>query len=164
MAQLSDGSSAFVRGFGHTDGQWIACLALAALLGVFFAGGMFITTLYNAAVNRSTNEQIFKRSYNIAVRLPRRRQSRYEGPTITYPLQPSSSNRDERTYAILQSHPSDNIWSISMLQNIKSVLGHSYVDWILPLNYPPCTRHDDPGSDYPLGPDFEHLCREAGIS
>lgn len=47
--------------------------------------------------------------------------------------------------------------------NLKSVLGESYVDWILPLAYPPCTWHNDSRSDYPLGPDFERLCRENGI-
>jgi hypothetical protein len=127
---------------------------------------MFLTTFYNALVNRSTNEQIVKRSYNIAVRLSRRRRSRYEGPAITYPLRRSDSlgpQGGDRIYAILQSKPADSIWSVSPLANLKSVLGDRYIDWIFPLHYPPCTQHNDPRSDYPLGRVFERLCREAGI-
>ena len=79
-----------MRDFSQTDGRWIGCLALYAVLGVLFGGGMFLTTLYNAAVNRSTNEQVVKRSYYLAVRLPRR--SKYEGPTVTYPLDGAAIN------------------------------------------------------------------------
>ncbi|KIW04553.1 hypothetical protein, variant [Verruconis gallopava] len=172
--------------FSRIDGQWIALIAMTGLLGGLFAGGMFLTTFYNAAVNRSTNEQVVKRSYCIAVRLPQKFIEKHPSrlanfPTITYPLNRSILNvttsgradfdeerntygrEHQRTYAILQSKPSENIWSVSITQNLKSVLGERYIDWLLPLKYPPCVRHDDPRSDYPLGPDFEHLCREAGI-
>jgi palmitoyltransferase len=165
--QLPDGNYILERSFPRTDGQWIAIVVVTGLLGALFAGGMFLTTLYNAAVNRSTNEQIVKRSYNIAVRLPRRvieRNTPLLGniSTVRYPLD-GSATQDQRVYAVIQSKPADNIWSVSYLQNLKSVLGDSYIDWILPLHYPPCTRHDNSMSDYPLGRDFERLCREAGI-
>ena len=145
------------------DGQWIAAIALTGLLGVLFAGGMFLTTLYNAAVNRSTNEQVIKRSYNIAVRIPDPRNTQYNGATITFPLQGTPHPCELKTYAILQSKPSENIWSVGVERNVKSVLGDSYVDWILPLHYPPCTRHDDPQSDYPLGQDFERIRWDFGL-
>jgi palmitoyltransferase len=104
--------------------------------------------------------------------------------TITYPLRPSaaaptgsagsaSEERDNveangssnglRTFVVVQSRPSDNPWCLDPLQNLKSVMGHSYIDWLLPLKYSPCCLHDDPESDYPLGPDIERLKREYGL-
>ena len=149
--------------FSRVQSHWIVAAALTGLLGLLFAGGMFLTTLYNAATNRSTNEQVIKRSYNVAVRIKNRGNTRYNGPTITFPLRGMAPSSDWQTFAILQTTPSDNIWSVGVLKNLKSVLGDSYVDWILPLNYPPCTKHDDPRSDFPLGADFERLCKDHGL-
>ena len=104
--------------------------------------------------------------------------------TITYPLRPStatppnsagsaseerddveanSSSKGLRTFVIVQSKPSDNPWCLSPLDNLKSIMGNSFTDWLLPLKYSPCCSHDDAQSDYPLGPDVERLKREYGL-
>ena len=80
-----------------------------------------------------------------------------------YDVEAHGSSKALRTFVVVQSKPSDNPWRLSPLENIKSIMGQSYVDWLLPLKYSPCCFHDDPKSDYPLGPDVERLKREYGL-
>jgi palmitoyltransferase len=42
-------------------------------------------------------------------------------------------------------------------------MGNNILDWILPLRYSPCCRHDDPESDFSLGEDFVDLKRLYGL-
>lgn len=103
--------------------------------------------------------------------------------TITYPIPPrksSASSRNThspgspdpeaitsfstlRTFAIVPTKPGDNPWNIGRLNNLKSILGKRYIDWILPIHNSPCCSHDNPESDYPLGLDVERLKREYGL-
>lgn len=103
--------------------------------------------------------------------------------TITYPIPPRKSSSSSpntppsdspdpeaivssaslRTFAIIPTKPGDNPWNIGWLDNLKSILGERYLDWILPIRYSPCCSHDSPESDYPLGPDVERLKREYGL-
>jgi len=103
--------------------------------------------------------------------------------TITYPIPPPTSSTSSRkahssgpldpeainssntlrTFAIVSTKPGDNPWNIGWLNNLKSIMGKRYIDWILPIRNSPCCSHDDPESDYPLGLDVERLKREYGL-
>lgn len=43
-------------------------------------------------------------------------------------------------------------------------MGEHWYDWLLPLKYSPCTRHDRDDCDYPLGPLVDQMRKEAGIA
>ena len=100
--------------------------------------------------------------------------------TITYPIPPRKSATSSRnipspdpeatissttlrTFAIVPTKPGDNPWNIGPLNNLKSILGERYIDWILPIHNSPCCSHDNPESDYPLGLVMERLKREYGL-
>jgi len=103
--------------------------------------------------------------------------------TITYPIPPRKSSNSSRnthsphasdpeaivsstnlrTFAIVPTSPGDNPWDIGRLNNLKSILGERYIDWILPIRNSPCCSHDNPESDYPLGLDVERVKREYGL-
>jgi palmitoyltransferase len=166
---------------GGRNGNWIAIAAAAGLFG-FIAVGMLFTTVRQQLLNLTTIE-FLGRVYFMAVYLPsgsaEQTDSSLRPGFITYPL-PRHPLRNEarrdigreeaqigsgsRTFAIIQSKPTDNPWDIGGLRNLKSVLGERYLDWILPINYSPSCFHDDATSDFPLGEDFERMKRDYGLS
>jgi palmitoyltransferase len=84
---------------------------------------------------------------------------------ITYPLpRQNASDGPKRTFAVIQTRPTDNVWNIGTMGNLKTVMGDSIVDWILPVKFSPCCRHDDPESDFALGRDWRELKRLHGIT
>lgn len=93
------------------------------------------------------------------------------GPIVTYPNQAQQSqplqDQGERTYTreyvILQTEPGDNPWDVGPLRNLKSVLGDMWYDWLLPIKYSPCTKHDRDDSHFEFGPVVEKLKRQAGL-
>jgi len=117
-----------------------------------------------------------------------------QGPwvhTISYPLQPARSSQthspdaatdsvasdsampsipgperpqEEKTFAILRTYPGDNPWDLGVLNNMKQILGNSYIDWLLPFQYPPIYRHERGDQEYPFGPVVDRLKQEVGIS
>jgi palmitoyltransferase len=68
-----------------------------------------------------------------------------------------------RTFAILQTEPGENPWHLGYLQNFKSIMGNSIIEWLLPIRHSPCTRHDSMVSDYEFGPLLEELKRRYGL-
>ncbi|EWZ83876.1 hypothetical protein FOWG_12768 [Fusarium oxysporum f. sp. lycopersici MN25] len=68
-----------------------------------------------------------------------------------------------RTFAILQAEPGENPWHLGYLQNFKSVMGDSIIEWFLPIRHSPCSRHDSMVSDYKFGPLVEELKRRYGL-
>jgi palmitoyltransferase len=68
-----------------------------------------------------------------------------------------------RTFAILQAEPGENPWHLGYLQNFKSVMGDSIIEWLLPIRHSPCSRHDSMVSDYQFGPLVEELKRRYGL-
>jgi palmitoyltransferase len=95
--------------------------------------------------------------------------------TITYPLNvmhdassettlPPPTSSPPRTFAILRTHPGMNPWNLGALRNLKSIMGNHWFDWFLPLRHSPCCNHDRGDSMYELGPDFERLKVDAGLS
>jgi palmitoyltransferase len=151
------------RQTSHYDGNWIAIVAVAGLFG-FMALGMFLTTMETQLHNLTSIERLGS-YYYMAVYLPAGSERPLDpnGTTrcgfVTYPFQGSHTSRS-RTFAIISVRPGDNPWDIGRLQNLKSVLGERYWEWILPLGYPPCCFHGRSDSDFPLGKDFGRLRRE----
>jgi palmitoyltransferase len=138
--------------------------------GIFFRFGYFVL------VNRTTIEELGKAhpSFSIAVRispdeLPRATQTvgGIGAPTfwaVPYPFRsrtatngPDTPQPKEHLYAILQPRSGANPWDAGYMRNWRNVMGKRVWDWFVPLRLSPCTRHDDPVSDYPLGKDFEDL-------
>jgi palmitoyltransferase len=156
------------------NGNWLAIAAAAGLFG-FIAIGMFGNTIRQQLLNLTTIEFLGsgERHFFIAVLVPPGTQPRDElYPIITYPLsrqrraderrhdlaqEEAQVSSGARQFAVLQSRPGYNIWNCGRRNNLKSVLGERYIDWILPIRYPPCCSHDNCESDFPLGEDFEKL-------
>jgi palmitoyltransferase len=90
--------------------------------------------------------------------------------TITYPLllptdRPPIPAPPQRTFAILQLPPGLNPWNLgSAYANFTAVFGTSVLDWLLPLKHSPCCDHSTDITEYPLGPEFELMLRDAGVS
>jgi palmitoyltransferase len=68
-----------------------------------------------------------------------------------------------RTFAILELPAGANPWDCGPLANVKEVLGHSFLDWFLPLKRSPCAIHNDPDSMFKLGPAVAKAKQEAGL-
>jgi len=165
----------------QVDGNWIAIIAAGGLFA-FIAVGMFGNTVHQSIKNLTTIE-LLGRVYFMAVLLPSESapQSNNSGMrygVITYPLprQPlfDEARRDigreeshvgsgSRTFAIIASKPGDNPWSTTPLENLKTVLGERFIDWVLPWKFPPSCFHDRGDSDFTLGPDFERMKRDHGL-
>ncbi|SMR49208.1 unnamed protein product [Zymoseptoria tritici ST99CH_3D1] len=90
--------------------------------------------------------------------------------TITYPLhlptdRPPIPAPPQRAFAILQLPPGLNPWNLgSVYANFTAVFGEFVVDWLLPLKHSPCCDHSSDISEYPLGPEFELMLRDAGLA
>jgi palmitoyltransferase len=90
--------------------------------------------------------------------------------TITYPLhlpidRPPIPATPQRTFAILQLPPGLNPWNLgSAYTNFTAVFGTTIFDWLLPLKCSPCCDHSSDISEYPLGPEFELMLRDAGLT
>ena len=95
--------------------------------------------------------------------------------TITYPLGYVYPNQDEsapeprqpqaspKLFAVLHSKPGENIWDLGYWRNFKSVMGEKWYDFLLPIKYSPCCRHDQGGSHFEMGPVFDRMRKDAGI-
>jgi palmitoyltransferase len=75
----------------------------------------------------------------------------------------SQSQIQHRTFAILATTPGANPFDLGAFQNFKQVMGHSVIDWILPIRESPVTDHSSPHSMYPVGPVVETLVRAADV-
>jgi palmitoyltransferase len=90
--------------------------------------------------------------------------------TITYPLQlptdrPPIPAPAPRTFAIIEAPRGINPWSLGeVFLNFKAVFGNRPLDWFLPLKHSPCCDHSSQISEYPLGPEFEVLLDDAGLT
>ncbi|KAF2464265.1 zf-DHHC-domain-containing protein [Lindgomyces ingoldianus] len=124
-----------------TPATWIVALALAALF-FLFSFGMFLTTVYNLAKNFTTIEAANRpyQTYNIALLGEIRRVS--DRPSASNSAILSTNQRSQtRCYIVLQTRPGENPWDLGVLDNIKSIMGTSVIDWFIPLKMSPCTSH-----------------------
>lgn len=69
---------------------------------------------------------------------------------------PGRDQLAKRTFSILQMKAGDNPWDLeSTYQNIQTVMGTSIIDWFLPVRRSPCCNHEDPQSQFYLGPSVD---------
>ncbi|KAJ6785078.1 hypothetical protein PWT90_08532 [Aphanocladium album] len=164
------------------DGWVVAGVVLSAFF-VLFSGGMALTSLRYILTNM-TNIDMFSRtriSY-LAVHIPLDSPPSSHYPTIVYPLEqpillPPAAGADARTepasapaqpadgrdlraqrkFAILRVESRENPWDLGFGRNWTSVMGHSPLEWLLPIKHSPCCDHDSMESDYPAGPLLDEL-------
>lgn len=74
------------------------------------------------------------------------------------------TQRELRTFAILETDPGANPFNLGSFGNFKQVMGNSLFDWLVPLRPSPLTDHTDPTSFYKVGPVVGKLKRRAGIT
>ncbi|PHH52007.1 Palmitoyltransferase PFA5 [Ceratocystis fimbriata CBS 114723] len=167
-----------------SDAVSIACIAVSGFFGIF-CFLMACTSLRYVLMNQ-TNIDMMKRgmSSHLAVLID---PSKFPTPgpgdnpelspkyrTKTYPLDvardlfpmaiqsaepPNGPNRGTRTFAILRAEPRENPWDLGWKRNWQQVMGYSILDWVLPVKMSPCALHNNPDSEYPVGPLVEELRR-----
>lgn len=122
-------------------------------------------------LNSSTIENLSRRTkvWQLAVHVPRPLASAAAArlPTIAYPLvrpnSPPQQAPQGRVFAILHSKPGENPWDRGTLENIRSVMGKHWYDWILPIKHSPCRNHEREDSQFALGPIVDRMRAEAGL-
>ncbi|XWW94199.1 hypothetical protein V2A60_002141 [Cordyceps javanica] len=74
------------------------------------------------------------------------------GPVSAVPTAVASRDvRAQRKFAILRVESRENPWDLGFARNWVSVMGHSPLEWLLPIRHSPCCDHDSMESDYPTG-------------
>lgn len=68
-----------------------------------------------------------------------------------------------RTFAILQVAVGRNPWDLGAVGNWKSVMGNSFLDWVLPIKQSPCRNHESHESQFETGRWVEELLVEVGF-
>lgn len=122
-------------------------------------------------LNSSTIENLSRRTkvWQLAVHIPRPLDSAAATrlPTIAYPLVSPNSPPEQaphgKVFAILRSKPGENPWDRGALENIRSVMGKHWYDWILPIKHSPCCNHEREDSQFALGPVVDRMRTEAGL-
>ncbi|KAI9682663.1 MAG: palmitoyltransferase pfa5 [Trizodia sp. TS-e1964] len=72
-----------------------------------------------------------------------------------------SPPKTSRTFVILKSPPGAGIWDLGPWKNLKSIMGETFIDFMLPFRYSPITNHSSSESMYPLGNAFRRMCQNA---
>ncbi|KAF4969740.1 hypothetical protein FSARC_3083 [Fusarium sarcochroum] len=173
------------------DARLIVGLAAGGLFGLFTF--TMACTALRFVFQNITNVDMLKKNqtFQLAVRVPNGTQPTEQFTTITYPLSlptapepahlndngqvdsaaPGATNpmsaRDEqakRTFAILKTEPGENPWHVGHRNNFKTIMGNSFIEWLLPIRHSPCSRHDSMISDYEFGPLVEELKRRYGLA
>ncbi|PGH03132.1 hypothetical protein AJ79_07460 [Helicocarpus griseus UAMH5409] len=168
--------------------HWTVLLGLSASF-CLFSLGMLGSSLQLACVNASTIENLDRRAkvWTLAILIPP--SIKFPGgdagnqlaptfPVVSFSAQafgvvsPSQTAFEEtgntepprRDFAILHTKPGENPWDLgSWLENLKEVMGYSFLDWVSPLKASPCTDHSNPESAFRLGPVVQRLKREVGF-
>ncbi|KAL4788677.1 DHHC palmitoyltransferase-domain-containing protein [Aspergillus varians] len=88
----------------------------------------------------------------------------YQPPSPPPPPPPPTTNTEQHVFAILQTLPGENPFDLgSPFKNLQQVLGHSIIDWFIPLKHSPCANHSSLESEFAMGPVVSRLRREAGL-
>ncbi|KAM5502521.1 Palmitoyltransferase pfa5 [Microsporum canis] len=154
----------------------VKLIDVSGFFGLFLAG-MLISSLQIALCNSSTIESLDwnTKVWTLAILIPRPLDldnlpegSRPSFPIVSYPAstsQPSDENSlPRRQFAVLHTRPGENPFDLGdPFVNLKEVMGHNMLDWILPIKHSPCASHDRQDSMYPLGPVVQRMKREAGL-
>ena len=140
---------------------------------------MTLSSMQFVLLNTTTIENLTRHSkvWSLAVLMPTSiaNPPRISFNTITYPLGYVYPNQDElapqpqppstppRKFAILHSRPGENIWDLGYWHNFKSVMGQKWYDWLLPVKYSPCCKHEGVVSHFEMGPVVECMRDRAGL-
>ncbi|KAL5334360.1 DHHC palmitoyltransferase-domain-containing protein [Aspergillus crustosus] len=90
-------------------------------------------------------------------------------PSQTSPPPPSlppppTTTGEQHVFAILQTLPGENPFDLgSPLKNLQQILGHSIIEWFLPIKRSPCADHSGLESEFAMGPVVSRLRRDAGL-
>ncbi|KAL5042707.1 Palmitoyltransferase pfa5 [Aspergillus fruticulosus] len=80
------------------------------------------------------------------------------------PVPPADPSAEQHVFAILQTLPGENPFALgSPLKNLQQVLGHTIIDWLLPVKRSPCADHSSAESEFAMGPVAIRLKKEAGL-
>ncbi|RDW72477.1 uncharacterized protein DSM5745_07649 [Aspergillus mulundensis] len=80
------------------------------------------------------------------------------------PPPPPADPSEQHVFAILQTLPGENPFALgSPLKNLQQILGHSIIDWLLPIKRSPCVDHSNAESEFAMGPVVTRLKKEAGL-
>jgi len=146
-------------------------LAVSGLFGLFTVV-MTGSSLQFVFLNLTSIENLQRETkiWTLAVYIPHPppRTTIVSFQTITYPLNRSYQNPPEiappsRTFAILHSKPGESPFDLGYSKNFQSVMGHSFLDWVLPIRYSPLCDHSSGESAFPLGPVIQRMRQDAGI-
>lgn len=124
---------------------------------------MVANTGYMISMGLTTVENLdrFRRVYCIAVLIPP--SVDFAGPTITYPLL-APSGPDSRRFAILETPQGTRPWDLGVFRNWKDLLGHSILDWLLPIRRSPFCDRDKTFSEFEFGSVLEQMKRSVGLT
>ncbi|KAK7190490.1 palmitoyltransferase pfa5 [Paraphaeosphaeria sporulosa] len=145
-----------IRVLGSKPGIWIAMLPLCGIFMIFTVT-MFFMTFWNQSINYTTIETLQRGGvHNISMLVTRRDPS-----TQTSRRNSSSHNArekpnvlrevtrsDGREYVVFQTQPYVNPWDIGSMENLRTIMGNSIVQWILPFQTSPCIKRDDVRGQY----------------
>ncbi|KAK2867751.1 hypothetical protein FQN49_003509 [Arthroderma sp. PD_2] len=169
------------REFGSLNIHYIVILASSSFFGLFLAG-MLISSLQIALCNSSTIESLDwnTKVWTLAILIPRPfdldnlpEGNRPSFPIVSYPIPASQPSGEQdsngsapplRQFAILHTRPGENPFDLGdPFTNLEEVMGHSILDWILPIKHSPCASHSRQDSMYALGSVVQRMKRDAGI-
>ena len=68
-----------------------------------------------------------------------------------------------KTYALVHTKPGENPFDLGLYQNLKSVMGDHWYDFLLPIKHSPCCNHDRKDGQFAFGPVVQRMRLEAGI-
>lgn len=143
------------RVLNSLPGTWIAMLPLCGIF-MIFSVTMFFMTFWNVTINYTTIETLQREGvHNIAMVATRRepkshssrRDSTYRCQEKPNVLREVTRGAD-REYVIFQTQPLANPWDLSSMANARSVMGNNILQWFLPLQVSPCTKHEDLRGEY----------------
>ncbi|EAA60739.1 hypothetical protein AN4697.2 [Aspergillus nidulans FGSC A4] len=87
-----------------------------------------------------------------------------DNPYSPPPVPSTDPSAEQHIFAILQTLPGENPFALgSPLKNLQQVLGHSIIDWLLPIKRSPCADHSSAESEFVMGPVVSRLKKEAGL-
>lgn len=171
------------------DGWVIAGLVLSAFFLLFSGGMALTSLRWITTNMTNIDMYSRNRISYLAVNIPLDSPPSSHYPTIVYPMQqpnllppsaaaepaagatpgsapatlaPPADSRDQRAqrkFAILRTESRENPWDLGYARNFTSVMGHSPLEWFLPIRHSPCCNHDSMDSDYPTGEILEIVKR-----
>lgn len=138
--------------------------------------GMTGSSLQFALINTTTIENLSRKTivWTLAIHMPKPPETPTGFRTVSFSTVTSTpgsnvSAKDKvsgaiKTFAILHTKPGENPFDLGPYENFKNVMGDDWYDWLLPIKYSPCCKHDQRDSQFAMGPVVQRMRAEAGIA